>query len=277
MLASQIIMYDIYVTNKTAGNVYVRLHPKELTSLNGCFHRDLTDAATDESYLQTFLIRWGFVLIPSHKTLSFNVGIQRDYDETCHIFASLYANSKLWVMDKEVDYINFGCLFVRRCVSISEDVSYFSQENPQPVWLPAKKGDALPPTHSIIRIDNGLVEGDIYCGRYYEGVPCHVTSINGLCDKWIRGDGELRESGALLKTNGHQWLRALSGDPVPPNSVIAGFSDTEGSLYLGRIGGNRRCSISSERGKIKHFSYFWCGEEKRIQNGELLVLTNDGS
>ena len=274
-------MYNIYVTNKTAAKVYVRLHPKELTSLNVCIHRDLTDAATDLSYLQTFLMRSGFVLIPSHKTVSFNIGIQRDCDESRHIFASLYANSKLWLMDKEVDYINFGCLFVRCAfmASISEDVLYLNQENPQPVWLPAKKGDALPTTHSIIRIDaSSPVEGDAYYGRYSaEGSLCRVTSINGLCDQWIRGDGGLRECGVLLKTNGHQWLRALSGDPVPPNSVIAGLSDTEGSLYLGRVGGNRPCSISSERGKIKNFSYFWCGEEKHVENGELLVLTNDGS
>ena len=200
-LASQIIMYNIYVTNKTAGKVYVRLHPKELTSLNMCIHRDLTDAATDLSYLQTFLMRWGFVLIPSHKTVSFNIGIQRDCDESRHIFASLYANSKLWLMDKEVDYINFGCLFVRCAfmASISEDVLYLSQENPQPVWLPAKKGDALPTTHSIIRIDaSSPVEGDAYYGRYSVEVayavslPSMVYVTSGLgCIHYVsyRGGG----------------------------------------------------------------------------------------
>ena len=58
---------------------------------------------------------------------------------------------------------------------------------------------------------------------------------------------------------------------MPPNAVIGGVKEPEGSLYLGRIGGKTPCSISSEKGRIKSFFY----GAKKVKSGEILVLTND--
>ena len=79
------------------------------------------------------------------------------------------------------------------------------------------------------------------------------------------------DSGELLKDTGHEFVRAKTGDPMPPHAVVAGVSVPEGSLYLGRVGGNIPCSITTENGRIKSFCY---GSNK-VQNGEILLLTDD--
>ena len=81
------------------------------------------------------------------------------------------------------------------------------------------------------------------------------------------------QGGDILCDTGHEFVRAKTGDPVPPHAVVAGVSKPEGSLYLGRVGGNMACSISTEGGKIKSFCY----ASEKVQSGEILVLTNDRS
>ncbi|XP_068722500.1 uncharacterized protein [Montipora capricornis] len=273
----KITMYDIYVTNQCVDNVYIRLHPQRINNLGVDIHQQWTGAVADESSLRAFLMRWEFCPIPPRiKPMPFVIGMDRNLDSSRRLFASLYANSKLRFIDKEVDYMNFGCLFIRSTWgSTSEEVFYLTQENPEPVWLAAKTGDKLPERRYLIKADSEEINGAAYFGRVHGRIPCIVTSSNDQCDKWVGPDLDAFGSGALLKTNGHQWLRARSGDPVPPNSVIVGLSDTEGSLYLGRVGGNTPCSISSESGKIKQFFYCRHKKETRIENGELMVLTND--
>jgi len=78
-------------------------------------------------------------------------------------------------------------------------------------------------------------------------------------------------SGELLSDTGHEFFRAKAGDPVPPNAVITGVAEPEGSLFLGRVGGRLPCSISTGGGCIKYFCY----GSKKVQSGEILVLTND--
>ena len=262
-------MYDIYVTNKTADNVYVRLKPQEITSLNGSVHEELhkmaDDSEIDESYVHAYLVRWGFCMIPPQNTMSFTITIDRGYDGT-RMYASLYAASKLWVMDYEVDYINFGCLFVK---SAADSVLYFSPVNPEPVWIKASNGDKLP--DNVIKAAGSMIKGDVYFGRLVNSTPCRATAYNNHCCVW---EGEqLQQCGELLQDTGHQLVRVKSGDRVPPNAVLLGLSDSEGSLYLGRIGGENPCSISAKDGQIKHFSWI----KTQVENGEVMVLTNDAS
>ena len=83
--------------------------------------------------------------------------------------------------------------------------------------------------------------------------------------------GYLESSGELLSDTGHEFVGADCGDLVPPNAVIGGVKEPEGSLCLGRIGGKTPYSISSEKGSIKSFFY----GAKKVKSGEILVLTND--
>lgn len=104
-------------------------------------------------------------------------------------------------------------------------------------------------------------------------MPCYST--NSQCGNWVAVSGEAVESGALLQTNGYQWLPALCCDSVPPNTLIVGVSESDGSQYLGRVGGNTPRLTITELGKNNHFCFSWLGEEKQVANGELMVLTND--
>jgi len=58
-----------------------------------------------------------------------------------------------------------------------------------------------------------------------------------------------------MRNKGHEFFPAKAGDPAPPHAVVTGVSEPEGSLYLGRVGGNIPCTISTEGGNIKFFCY----------------------
>lgn len=88
---------------------------------------------------------------------------------------------------------------------------------------------------------------------------------------WFSVDGEELLNGELLKDTGHEFARASRGDLMSPNAVIGGVSDSEGTLYLGRVGGNTPCSVSTESGRIKYFC-FYAEKRKQVGNGEILVL-----
>ena len=277
-------MYDVYVTNNQTENVYVRLKPQELSSVNPKFHQELhslvRQGEMDKSYIQTFLVRWGFRLIPPRETVSFATAACSSSGGTL-MYASLYARSELWAMDEEVDFHKFGCLFVRShntppTVNATGSFSFsFRQVNPEPVWIRAHEGDNIP-TNAIKSSSGSEVE---YFGRSEYGEPCGVSvTADNECSEWNSKTtyGFRETSGEILQATGHQLYRVKSGDPIPPNAVIVGVSGTEGSLYLGRVGGKIPCSVSTEDGKIKKF-FYPTGDETRFESssGEILVLTKD--
>ena len=273
-------MYDVYVTNNQIEKVYVRLKAQELSSVNPKFHQELhslvRQGEMDKSYIQTFLVRWGFRLIPPGETVSFATVACSSSGGTL-MYASLYVRSELWAMDEEVDFHKFGCLFVRSHYTPppSWGIGSFSfrQVNPEPVWIGAHDGDNIPT--NAIKSSSGLqVE---YFGRSVYGVPCGVSvTANNKCSRWNsnRGYQPPMTCGDILQSTGHQLYRVKSGDPIPPNAVIVGVSGTEGSLYLGRVGGKIPCSVSTEDGKIKKF-FYRTGDKTRFESssGEILVLT----
>ena len=77
----------------------------------------------------------------------------------------------------------------------------------------------------------------------------------------VEGKNEA-QSGDILLSLGHEFVRVKASDLIPPHAVIAGITEPEGSLYFGRVGGNKPCSIISENGKIKTF----CFSGKKEQN-----------
>jgi len=269
-------MYNIYVTNQAEENVYFRLRRETIrafVSANDFVSRveELSkgqqESQANSSSLNSYLISMHFCVIPPQTTMSFTIG---PADDSAAMWASLYARSKLWIMDYKVDYVNFGCLFVKQ--TSSWGVFYLIQANPEPVWISAKKGDAV--SDRIIKAGSSETNGfEYYVGRSILAIPCPVASMNGQCSFWISGETKNEESGELLRDTGHQWIRASRGDPIPPNSVIVGVRGAEGSVFLGRVG-REPCSIITENGKIKDFCCFPLGEETRVENGEVIVLTN---
>jgi len=147
---------------------------------------------------------------------------------------------------------------------------HLTQANPEPVWISAKQGDAL--SSNIVKVGH---QGGrrVYLGRSsYGSIPCSVTvTSRNQFKNWVplKNVPHPKQSGDILLDTGHEFVRAKTGDPVPPHAVVAGVSQPEGSLYLGRVGGNMVCSISTEGGKIKSFCY----ASQKVQSGEILVLT----
>ena len=266
-------MYNIYVTNQADENVYFRLRRETIRVFESAnvfvsrveeLSKGEQESQANSSSLNSYLISMHFCIIPPQTTMSFTIG---PVDDSSAMWASLYARSKLWFMDYEVDYVNFGCLFVKQKF---RDI-YLIQVNPEAVWIPARKGDKVP--DGIIEAGSNAMNGPLYVGRSILAKPCLVTSMNGQCSLWIPRESDNEECGELLRDTGHQWLRASRGDPMPPNSVTVGGRGAEGSAFLGRVG-REPCSIVTENGKIKDFCYFPLGEEKRVANGEVIVLTN---
>ena len=269
-------MYSIYVTNETGANVYVRLQRRTLSSLNENFHQGL--GSQTGAAVNSYLVRWGFCTIPPGKTMSFAAEVANNGSG---MYASLYDQSKLWIMDYEVNCARYGCVFVKRHIQPSfpmpTETLYLHQANPEPVWVPRRTGDSFP--GGIIKVGSNAVKGDVYYGRSSDGgtKPCTVTtkadrSSTVLVHRWFSVlNGEELLNGELLKDTGHEFIRASRGDPVPPNAVIGGVNASEGTLYLGRVGGNIPCSVSIESGRIKCFC-FHAGNGKQVQSGEVLVL-----
>ena len=269
-------MYNIYVTNQADENVYFRLRRETIRMFESAnvfvsrveeLSKGEQESQANSSSLNSYLISMHFCIIPPQTTMSFTIG---PVDDSSAMWASLYARSKLWIMDYKVDYLNFGCLFVKQTSSLG--AFYLIQANPEPVWISAKKGDAVP--DGIVKTGSSATNGfEYYVGRSILAIPCPVASMNGQCSFWIPGGSKNEESGELLCDTGHQWIRASRGDPIPPNSVIVGVRGAEGSVFLGRVG-SEPCSIITENGKIKDFCCFPLGQETRVENGEVIVLTN---
>ena len=303
-------MYNIYVTNKSDVNVFVRLHRQQISSLNENFHRELDKLTARDgprsprsdgnnsqtrSTVSSFLARWGFCNIPKRATMPF---VAEDVADCTRMYASLYSQSRLWLMDYEVHSSKYGCVFVNQHVkshhvqdwplnlgdlrslgSHSQSLVpvYLSQINPEPQWITKKKGDC---------VDTGQFIGTGIGGAYFGhssfggGTTCKVTSLRDdqnlvKFDTWEAVNGNQEEVGELLKDTGHEFVRAKSGDYMPPHAVMVGVSDTDGPLYLGRVRGNTPCSITTDDDRVKYFCYY-SGYQKEVERGEIMVLTGHG-
>ena len=255
-------MYSIYVTNKTGNCVYIRLQNEKLSAANPsfCYEIDRARGNQGTGNVTSNFVQWGFCRIEPSQTLPFAVDLTRD-----RMYASLCTIHDPVVVDYEVNFSKYGCVFVSHSPNL-----HLRQANPKPVWAPAKNGDAL--KSKIVK-----ASPQTCFGRRSEdnSTPCQVPifSTDHILYTWDSMDGSsLSSSGELLIDSGHEFLRAKAGDPVPPNTVITGVAEPEGSLFLGRVGGKFPCSISTESGCIKYFCY---AGSKKVQSGEILVLTND--
>lgn len=190
-------MYNVYVTNKSENVVYVRLKSQELSSLNVNFHQELhtlvSKGDVDESYIQTFLVRWGFRLIPPQETLSFATFEPSGNCGTL-MYSSLFATSQLWVMDEEVDFLKFGCMFVKSFpVPNSKIIFSLSQVNPVPVWFVESQGNPFP--ENTIKAFSGFNRDDRgeYFGRSMDGVPCSVyATSDNKCGSWNEANMDIK-------------------------------------------------------------------------------------
>ena len=256
-----ITMFSIYVTNKSLQSVYIRLQHEKLSTTTPSFFHELDDIKENATRQ---LVQCGFCLITPHQTIPFPTD---QAISGTRMYASLYAVSTLWIMDFEINCTRYGCLFIK-CKEFNGITTFFlNQANPEPVWVIANNGVPLP--SNIVKLGP-----QNYFGRLSGGssAPCKVNTNGAHIFAWRTNmGGHPAYSGELLKDTGHEFVRANAGDDVPPNGVKSGVCEPEGSLYLGRIGGNMPCSISTEGGKIKSFLY---GTQK-VQSGEILVLIND--
>jgi len=203
------------------------------------------------------------------------------HNDEPRMYASLYARSKLLVMDYEVNCARYGCVFVdKKTPAWTQEIEelYLSQTNPNPRWIPRRTGDSL--LGNIINAGIDAVEGELYFGRSSSGggpKPCKVTTkivnYKPVFDCWKTASGEQALSGEVLANTGLELVRTKNGDPLPPNAVIAGVSDSDGTLYLGRVGGNIPCAVSAESDRIKYFCFYAAGV-KQVESGEIVVLTN---
>lgn len=278
-------MYNIYVTNKSEKSVYVRLQSQKISSLNESFHHELerltghdnpiVDSQPQQS-VNSYLVRWGFCNIPANVTMPFAAEAHNDDPR---MYASLYTRCKLWAMDYEVNCARYGCVFIEKKTAAmgQEQELYLSKTNPNPVWFSRRSGDLASGNNNITAgID--AEEGQLHFGRSSLGCPkpCKVTTrtdnYRRVFNSWKTVSGEEALSGELLLDTGHELVRTRIGDTLPPNAVIAGVSDSDGTLYLGRVGGNVPCAISTDGDRIKYFCFHADGV-KQVESGEILVLT----
>ena len=270
-------MYSIYVTNKSRNGVYIRVQQQKISSVNPRFCHDLyaiqNGRVRGGGTVRTHLLQWGFCEIAPDQTITVAVDIT---NEGPRKYASLYAGSKLCTVDFEINCLRYGCLFVKRkvrgndCYGRQEVEYFFYQANPQPVWIPVEDGNPLP--KKIIKagttgFGRSPGNGEKPLKVILDSNGCQLTNIYTTSNI-----ESILRSGTCLCDTGHEFVPGNVGDPVPPHAVIGGVSVPEGSLYLGRVGGNTPCVTEVERGKVKSFCY---GLMNKVQSGEILTLTND--
>lgn len=211
------------------------------------------------------LVRCGFCVIPPNSPVPFPIDVRTEGPRKYASMCDSNDQNKLWVMDYEMNCMSNGCLVVNS-KSHPERACYPNQGNPEPQWLAASTGNPLPAA-TIVKADS-----QVCFGRISNVGPCSVSVTGGgKLGMWVSIEGKHEaQSGEILLSLGHEFVRAKAGDLIPPHAVIAGITEPEGSLYFGRVGGNKPCSIISEDGKIKTFSY----SGTKVQSGEILVLKN---
>ena len=255
---------------------------QNISTLTESFHHELerltrlTEDSQPQQSVNSYLVRWGFCNIPANVTMPFAAEAHNDEP---HMYASLYSRSKLWAMDYEVNCARYGCVLVEKKTAATgqEQELYLSKTNPNPVWIPRRSGDGVS-GNNIIAAGIDAVEGVLYFGRSSLGCPkpCKVTTktanYQSVFNCWETVSGGEALNGELLLDTGHELVRTRTGHPLPPNAVIAGVSDSDGTLYLGRVGGNIPCAVSTDGDKIKYFCFYAAGV-KQVESGEIAVLT----
>ena len=69
-------------------------------------------------------------------------------------------------------------------------------------------------------------------------------------------------------------MRARRGDQMPANAIMTGTTSKDGSLFVGRAGGNVPCKVNVDDGKIWNFWHSNRGENSS-ESGEIIILIND--
>ena len=274
------IMHSIYINNQSSVAAYVRLSSEKMQFSDSYVQKlkeelldyDWTGAKEWRKQCASFLAVGGFCFIPPQGTLPFPV---ENAAPSLYISVVCYG-STVGLFNFPFDPKRYGCIFINLSVYRQESEIGLLPYNPKAAWLPAKSGDKLP-TDFAVEAGVGRNVGErLYFGRmaYHDGsvVPCAVTSF-GNCGEWLVGKYE-DGKGDLLKNTGFELIRAKRGDPVPPwLAVMAGVIPTVGSLFVGRVGGNIPCYITTEDDKIQCFVYGLHQQDVSVVNGEVMVLT----
>jgi len=278
----KVIMYNIYINNHSGAAAYVRLSSEKMQNSDS-YVQKLKEAIVDTTEVKelaeeyaTFLAIGGFCFILPEGTLPFPV-------ENAATPLYIYVVCKEGLISFLFDPKMYGCISIKLSVCRIMGLKIvLLPYNPKAVWFPAKSGDELP---TDLAVEAGVGRNDkerLYFGRSnmtswtlgeLGGIPCAVTTSSGKCRTWMVGEDSGYKNGDLLKNTGFELIRATHGDPVPPNAVMTGVTQANGSLFVGRVGGSIPCYITTENGKILYFVYGL--EEKKfyVNNGEVMVLT----
>lgn len=272
----KLIMYSIYINNLSGVAAYVRLSSEKMQYSDSYVQKikeEILDKAEGKERTKeytSFLALGGFCFISPGGTLPFPVE-----NAATSLYVSVVCVSTVWMVNFPFDPKMYGCISIKLSEYAFEGIKIILLPyNPKAVWLGAESGGKLP-TDLIVEAGVGRSADELlYFGRVPSldgGIPCAVTS-SGNCRQWmVCGWGY--EKGDLLKNTGFELLiRAKRGDPIPPNAVMTGVTEEDGSLFVGRVGGSIPCYITTKGGKIQCFVY-GLDRERRVENGEVLVLT----
>ena len=274
------IMHSVYVNNQSSVAAYVRLSSEKM-QLSDSYVQKLKEELLDyrldgtkewRKQCASFLAVGGFCFILPQGTLPFPV---ENAATSLYISVVCYG-STAGLFNFPFDPKMYGCISIDLSVYRQESEIVLLPYNPKAVRFPAKSGDKLPTDFAVEAGVGRNVEERLYFGRMSfgvgSGIPCAVTSSGKCAGKWMVGDYE-DEKGDLLKNTGFELIRAKRGDPAP-NAVMTVGIPTVGSLFVGRVGGNIPCYITTENGKIQDFVYGINREKFYVGNGEVMVLTS---
>ena len=275
------IMHNIHINNQSSVAAYVRLSSEKMQYSDSFVQKLEEELFT--YYDRTRDLGWrkecafslaigSFCFISPNGTLSLPV---ENAATSLYISVVCYEGI-VGLFNFPFDPNMYGCISINLSLYRKESEIVLLPYNPKAAWFPAKSGDKLPTDFAVEAGVGRNVEERLYFGRMSfsvdSSIPCAVTS-SGKCGKWKVGNYE-GEKGDLLKNTGFELIRAKRGDPVPPNAVMTGVIPTVGSLFVGRVGGNIPCYITTENGKIEDFVYGIHREKCYAGNGEVMVLTS---
>ena len=269
-------MYSIYINNQSSVTAYVRLSSEKM-QYSDSYVQKLKEDVLDGTRIKGWTKEWaslvaigGFCLISPKTTLPFPA---ENAATSLYISAVCFDETTVGLFNFPFDPRMYGCISINLPLCSRGDPKIvLLPYNPKAAWFPAKSGDKLPTDFAVEAGVGGNVEERLYFGRmtHCDGsiLPCAVTSFG----KWTVGNYE-DVKGDLLKDTGFELIRARRGDLVPPNAVMTGVLPTNGSLFVGRVGGNFPCYITTEHGKVQSFVYGVNNQKFSVENGEIMVLT----
>ena len=277
-------MYSIYINNQSGFAAYVRLSSEKMQYSDSYLQKlkeEILNKTREKEWAKeyaSFLAIGGFCFIsPAQDTLPFPV---ENAATSLYISVVCVPSITALLINFPFDPKMYGCISIKLSPYGFEDPKIvLLPYNPKPEWFPTKSGVQLPPEYIVEAGVGRNAEERLYYGRSCmpswnmnpgDGIPCAVTS-SGKCREWMVG-GVGYKNGDLLKNTGFELIRAKRGDSVPPNAVMTGVTEADGSLFVGRVGGNIPCYLTTKDGKIQCFVYGF-EKEKRVENGEIMVLT----